>query len=572
MTQFSRPLTLCLLLALTLALLPLPVGAQDGPFPLPAPLYILASDGMVLALDQQTGAQTQISNANQPVADFDVAPDGQWIAFRTADEGMVIVSNLNGFGGYVLNFEGHTPPAPSPAKTLAWSPDGGVIAYIVPGGVELAYTGAGFYGEPAFGMVQGPWVELYWEAAGLLIVSDTNGAPTRIRGALNDWVIEPAPDVPARTQPLVPSYLSADGVILASGTPVPGTAGALAFAWGPLPLPPLVGYPLPATLYFIAPDASGIDQVWALGPDGTLPQQITFDVDPVVGYSLNQDRTQIAYVAGDALLTAPVGTTPATILTLLALEFSRPQPIWSPDGAQIAYHDERGTWLIPAAGGTPTLVAQSVPFTELTEDIGVLRYYADPRWSPDGSQLLLTIGLWEGAGLGVLDLASGTITEMLYTSVAAGRWTDDGRVLAWSSFFGYSEPGLLLLDPAQPDAEPLHLINNKPVYDVIPGADGLWYALVGDSAAMGPVFARVWQAASLNSPFGPVFPGPAGGFAEYPVLAARDGQFVIAGLRVQPTETGPQAGTLILIDVGYNFSGELAGQPAPPIHTLTWGS
>lgn len=573
MKPFSRPMTLGLLLALIVALLPLPVHAQDGPFPLPAPLFILTSEGTLLAVDQQTGAQEQISNDNQPVADFDVAPDGQWIAFRTVDEGMVIVSNLSGFGGYVLTFEGSTPPAPSPAKTLAWSPDGGAIAYIVPGGVELAYTGAGFYGEPDFGTIQGNWTELYWEAAGSLIVSDASGTTTRIRGTFNNWMVEAAPDMPARPQPPVPSYLSAEGVILASGEAVPGTAGALAFGWGPLPPPAWAGRPLPANLYFIAPDANGIDQAWVLPQDGSAARQVTQDVDPVVGYGISPDGAQVAYVAGDALITAPVGSDQFTILTPLDLEYSRPQPRWSPDGTQIAYHDGRGVWVIPAAGGTPRLVAQSVPFDENAGNIGEIRFYFDPRWNADGTRLLLGIGLWEGAGLGVLDLNSGTITEMLQASVSAGRWTDDGRVLAWSASFGYSEPGLLLLDPAQPDAAPQHLIENRPVYDVIPGADGSWYAAVGDSAAMGPVFARVVWATALNAPFGPLFPGPAGGFAEYPTLAiGSDGQVMLAGLRVQPTDSGPPAGALMLIDVGFNVSGELAPPPPPPVHTIRWGS
>lgn len=571
MTQISRLLTLGLLLVLTLALLPTPVDAQDSPFPLPAPLYILASDGMLLKIDPQTGAQTQISNANQPVADFDIAPDGQWIAFRTADEGTVIVSNLNGFGGYVLNFEGNTPPTPGPAKTLAWSPDGSAMAYIVAGGIELAYTGAGFYGEPAFGTVQGPWVELYWEAPDSLIASDHNGVSTRIRGTLNNWALEPAPDVPARPQPRVPSYLSADGVILADGQAVPGTAGALAFAWGPLPAALLTGHPLPATLYFIAPDFDGIDQVWALAQDGSPAQSVTYDVDPVVGYGLNADGTQIAYVAGDVLLVGEVGLDQAVVLTPLELEFSRPQPRWNPDGTQIAYHDERGVWVIGSAGGIPTLVAQTVPYDDQTADIGTLRYFADPRWSPDGTQLLVTIGLWEGAGLGVIDLASGTIIEMLQTPGNTGCWTNDGRVLTWSWYYGYSLPGLFLLDPAQPGADPLPLIDGKPVYDVIPGPDGLWYALVGETATMGPVFTQVWRASALNNPFGPVFPGPAGGFAEYPVLATRNGQFVIAGLRVLPADIGTPAGALTLIDVSYNVNGELAPPPSPPVHTLSWG-
>ena len=47
--------------------------AQEGVFPLPAPLYILTSQHDLIYVDPANGGQTVISSPGQPVADFDIA-------------------------------------------------------------------------------------------------------------------------------------------------------------------------------------------------------------------------------------------------------------------------------------------------------------------------------------------------------------------------------------------------------------------------------------------------------------------------------------------------------------------
>lgn len=562
-------LVCAVVLALVVIAIPVPAGAQDSVYPLPAPLFILDSAGTLLRIDPADGAQTPISNPNQPVADFDIAPDGNWVVFRTAAEGMVIVGQIAGQSGYVLEFESAAPP-PGPAQTIAWSPDGAALAYIVADGVRLAYPGAGAYGEAQFGHVQGDWHELYWEALEALIVSDAAGNTTRISGGLDQWTVAAAPDLPARPQPVVPSYLTGEGVVLGDQAVVPGTAGAVAFDWGPLPPTQATGYMMPANLYYIAPGPNGIDQVWRLPRDGSLPQQVTNDPDPVTGYGISPDETQIAYVAGDALLVQDNATSDLAQLALLEAGSEIIQPRWSPDGTRVAYHDLRGVWVVLADGTqSPRIVARSTPFNEQTTP-GDVRFYHDPRWSPDGSRLLAGVGLWEGAILGVLDLATDTLTELPGAVTNQGRWTSDGRVLAWSSFYAYSEPGLFLLDPAQPESDPVRLIDSMAVYDAVPGPAGNWYALVNDAVQMGPTFLRVWQAASLDSSFGPVFPAAAGGFASFPQLATDGSQFIIAGVHPQTeNDTVTGSGDLRLIDVAYNTTLGLTGPS--PAHMLQWG-
>src|SRR5690606_41269016 len=88
-------LTLFLLAAL-LALAPAAPGrAQDASvYPLPADLYILTSENRLLRIDAETGEQTVVSPEGQPVAAFDISPDGGWYAYRTLDNQAVIVASL----------------------------------------------------------------------------------------------------------------------------------------------------------------------------------------------------------------------------------------------------------------------------------------------------------------------------------------------------------------------------------------------------------------------------------------------------------------------------------------------
>ncbi len=82
--------------------------AQDSVFPLPAPLYILTSEHQILRVDPQTGEQTIVSPEGQRVLDFDIAPDGEWYAYRTED-GAVIISDMKTGSGYVVEFLDRVP-------------------------------------------------------------------------------------------------------------------------------------------------------------------------------------------------------------------------------------------------------------------------------------------------------------------------------------------------------------------------------------------------------------------------------------------------------------------------------
>lgn len=567
MKRHALPVLILLLVALVPVV---PARAQESVYPLPADLYILTSENRLIEINAASGGQAVLVSEEQLVADFAIAPDGAWLIYRTLYSGMVIVTQIDDSSGFVLEFFESTPPVSGQPVTIDWSPDAGAAAYIMPDGVRIAEFGAAEYGGALFTLVQGPWVELFWTGPETLIALDEAGAATRISGRDGQFEIEAAPEGESqRPGPGVAASLTPEGVQLADGTLVPATAGTLAFRWGPLPPPAVADPDLPAALTFLAPDAAGVGQVWYLAGDGAPARALTAGSDPVITYALAPGGDRLAFIAGQRLFVAGAdGSAPQAVATL-TLDFITPSVAWSPDGAQLAYVDMDGLWLVPADGSAPPrlLVAH-----DRSGEPGSVRVYTSPRWSPDGARLLVDVGLYEGGVPGVVDAATGIVTELTGVFGGASRWTGDGRVLAWSAFWGYSTPGLYLVDPATPDAAPVTLLSSQfPVLDVIPGPAGGWLVLVASTADMGPQFVRVLRAETLDGPYTPLYDEGAGGFAEQARMVAPGGEWAVhvAGLRgLFWDEMGHPAGELVVINLQ---TGETVRVPADgPVRAARW--
>lgn len=552
-----------------------PARAQEAAFPLPAPLYILTPQHTVDRIDPADGSLATISPQDQPVFDFAVAPDGVWYVYRTgANSGMVILSSLDGNSGSLLEMDIALPTESSARQTIDWSPDGMGLAYIVPEGVRIARVGAGEYGETLFSVVQGSWVELYWAEPEKLVVSTMDAQTNLLHWENNAWTVKPGLDYPARPQPAILAFLTPQGVTLENYAVVPGTAGALAFDWGPRSPETVAGMSLPYPLYFLADDPAGIAQVWQWPMNNTPVHPITSENAPITAYAVAPDQIQLAYIVGDRLIAAALdGTSRRDLGQIDTGQNAAPHIAWSRDGSQLAYDDSRGVWTVLADGSQPPrIVASSVRSEQAPLDN---RVYIWPRWNPDGTRLLVTVGFYEGGVLGVVDPASGAVTDLKTVSAGQGRWTSDGRVLVWASGWGYVTPGLYLLDPAAPDAVPVTVLDSRtPVIDTVLGADSAWYALVGMNPGQGPQFLRVLKSASLTTPFLPLY-GSAGGFLDLPQTAAPtpswDGPVLVAGLRAPTYDdrgTGRGQLAVMAMDSGQTVLADTPG----PVWALQWGS
>ncbi len=405
-----------------------------------------------------------------------------------------------------------------------------------------------------------------------IIAVDGAGKRWRISGTSGQWTVEQVEADSVLPRPEVLSNLTADGVVLDNSTIIPRTAGALAYDWGPLPLPVVDGLVLPTDLYFLSADAQGITQVWQLPRSGDPVRALTSESADVTAYAVEPTGSQIAYIVADELFVAALDGTNRQVVGTLHQQILLPGVAWSHDSNQLAFHDGRGVWTVPADGSQPQrmVIGHDLPATQA--DAVSIQVYINPRWSPDGSRLLVTVGLWEGSVLSVIDVATGALTELPAVMANDALWTLDGRVLAWASAWGYSTPGLFLLDPDQPDAAPVAVLDSgTPVVDMYRDeSGGDWYALVATTAEMGPQYVRVLGAEQPEGPFAPSPNNTEGGFIHQPqLLAPGQAAIWVAGLRdMTYTDTGPVQGELVILNMQTGETVQI--DTLGPVWDVTW--
>lgn len=152
---------ICLLLTARLA-------AQDG-LDLPAPLYVLTNSGQVQRIGLGAEGLSTISPEAAFVVDFGVAPDSNWLAYRT--EQALTIRNI--FTDEQVTLEQGTadlPPSRGRGDTLAWSPAGDMLAYTVAYGARVYHNTAP---EPVISdLREGPFVGLIWSPDGAYLAAE----------------------------------------------------------------------------------------------------------------------------------------------------------------------------------------------------------------------------------------------------------------------------------------------------------------------------------------------------------------------------------------------------------------
>src|SRR5687768_15264888 len=95
------------------------------------------------------------------------------------------------------------------------------------------------------------------------------------------------------------------------------------------------------------------------------------------------------------------------------------EPALSPDRREIAFSSGGDLWVVPAAGGTATLLV-SHPAHETR-----------PLWSPDGTRLAFTSTRTGNGDVYVLTLASGELRRLTFDDAVEqlDAWARDGRSL-----------------------------------------------------------------------------------------------------------------------------------------------
>lgn len=168
-----RPRLLILPVALFMLFLAAPSLAQveDG-FNLPTELYVLTNQGQVQQYGLGSAGISTITPEGDFVLDFGIAPDGNWLAYRT-EQALRLVNIYQPGSEMDMDTSADVPPVRGTGETLVWSPAGDAIAYTTRfGGRVFFNTGR----QPLFtNTQQGLLVNLVWSPGGSYLAAEAEG-------------------------------------------------------------------------------------------------------------------------------------------------------------------------------------------------------------------------------------------------------------------------------------------------------------------------------------------------------------------------------------------------------------
>ncbi len=216
---------------------------------------------------------------------------------------------------------------------------------------------------------------------------------------------------------------------------------------------------------FVKSDAAGVDQIFAMAPDGSDVTQLTFGRRDALEPTWSPDGASLAFSgvtadgsrqlfildrsgsvtqvttlrSGDVWQPAwsPDGSTIAfviynTSVTIASVEVEGGRvhemirvafsPAWSPDGTRIAY--TAGPSTANRASIANADGSRGRPITDLASSW--------PFWSPDGSQIAYGVEEIGEFGLYVQDIATGD-ARLISTEVCPEGWLDDETMLVTTS-------------------------------------------------------------------------------------------------------------------------------------------
>ncbi len=147
------------------------VRAQDG-LDLPTPLYLLTNNGQVQRIGLGTEGVSVVTPEDAFVVDFGVAPDGNWVAYRT-EKGLYIRNIYSQEAATIEEGSADLPPSRGHGNTLAWSPTGDMLVYTTAYGARV-YTNTP--SAPLFAdLREGLFVNMQWSPNGAYLAAEAEG-------------------------------------------------------------------------------------------------------------------------------------------------------------------------------------------------------------------------------------------------------------------------------------------------------------------------------------------------------------------------------------------------------------
>jgi len=143
------------------------VGAQEDGLNLPTELYVLTNSGQVQQYGIGIAGLKTVTPEDEFVLDFGVAPDGNWLAYRTEDT----LKLRNMYTEVSEDIEGAAagiPPVRGRGDTLAWSPSGDVFVYTTSTGGRAYFSGSATFLD----LPQGQLTQVIWSPTGAYLAAE----------------------------------------------------------------------------------------------------------------------------------------------------------------------------------------------------------------------------------------------------------------------------------------------------------------------------------------------------------------------------------------------------------------
>lgn len=215
---------------------------------------------------------------------------------------------------------------------------------------------------------------------------------------------------------------------------------------------------LPNSLYFLA-NSNEIPQIFKLDKDGIHKVQITHEEAGIDEYTVSSSDGSIAYISGNRLfiqnnnedtpllLVDPPEIDPSVADYSFRAFLSNPS--FSPDGRFLAYALD-GLHLYNLLSGVDKHLLTNLGNLTGEPYVFAKEAYTPGDWSPDGRQLLIIMGYYEGSTLAIMDLDAEEPFHRLWshgTVCCIFTWTADSRsILVANPYFTTDLPGLWQYD------------------------------------------------------------------------------------------------------------------------------
>lgn len=169
---------------------------------------------------------------------------------------------------------------------------------------------------------------------------------------------------------------------------------------------------LPAPLLFLS-EVAGNTQIWKLASDVSSLAPITTEINPVTAFDISPVNGEIAYISDNSLIVVDAdGSNRRTLVAGTELpgiddpsywSVVLSNPLWSPDGTQIAYAQDGIQVLSLRSNTTRRLQANSYSPSQPDQ----AQIFAPLAWSPDGTRLAVRVSQGACASLSFISASGG---------------------------------------------------------------------------------------------------------------------------------------------------------------------